>query len=300
MSLKDQIRKRTEEHQKENTSTAGKFLPVHFDGELYKPDEGTNNVDILPYIVGNNHPTLKAGDVDFSLSYWVHYNVGPGEKVFVCPKKTYGQRCPLCDMVKAQQDDGAIWDDVKALAPKRRTLYNVIPVNQNGPTDCKLFDVSFHLFEKILSKDCTVDGEVVYFAEIDEDGRTVKFKARKTRANGREFLSYDSFMFEKRKYTYPEDILKKSICLDDILIKSTAEEIQAALEGDELFEDEEDVEPAAVERKPKAESFSDQAIEQHESGVVVCPTGHVYGTDNDQFPECETCKVWKECFKSIQ
>ena len=62
--------------------------------DFWRPEEGENNVRIVP-----------TPDGDPFKDYFFHYNLGktPG---FLCPKKNFGESCPVCDYANSLYNQG--------------------------------------------------------------------------------------------------------------------------------------------------------------------------------------------------
>ena len=151
-SVKDQMKKRTEEHNREKDygGSGAQILDLSNleDAAFFKPEEGKHLIDIIPYeIKTGNHPKYDKGDLDYLLEYYVHYNVGPGKDRFVCMAKTFGKPCPICEELEILKANKADEKTIDALQPKRRVLYNVIDLNEEEK-GIQLFETSHFLFEK--------------------------------------------------------------------------------------------------------------------------------------------------------
>ena len=53
---------------------------------FFKPDEGDTDIRIIP---------TSDGDPLKELHF--HYNVGEHRSGILCPKRNFGERCPICD-----------------------------------------------------------------------------------------------------------------------------------------------------------------------------------------------------------
>jgi hypothetical protein len=130
--------------------------------------------------------------------------------------------------------EGHAWDsdEMKALAPKRRVLYNVID-HAEPDKGIKIFEVAHFSFENKLVDEAWEEDEdgkktdaMIIFADL-EDGKTVSFKGREREFNGRTSISeFDSFVFLDRKKPYSEKMLSKAHPLDTLLIAKTYKELQ--------------------------------------------------------------------------
>ena len=280
--------------------------------EFYKPEEGNNAIDILPYeIKTKNHPLVRTGEAqigewDYLLDYFVHKTVGAGNAQVLCLKNTFGKPCPICEQMANYRKQGKD-EEAKALKPSRRVCYNVL-----DPKDgkVKIFDVSHFLFEKELIEEARDggNGEYIMFSH-PENGKTVSFRAVVEKAPTGEYLKFKGFKFLDRE-PISEEVLNKTISLDEAMTVPTFEEVERlffnADDTDEGIEennvDTDDVKevvrtevdnPKTVEtptevKKPKKEGKSDNP----------CPCGHTFGIDANVFDECDDCDMWDKCCKA--
>ena len=135
-----------------------------------------NRINIIPYVIkSKDHPLVKAGkrevgDLDVRLDIWAHKYLGPVNADVICPKKTYGKPCPVCEEVRRLYDEGKK-DDAKKLNASRRTLLNVQPIIQGEAEDLKYWEVSHFLFMKELieeAHECSEGKDIVPFGDIGD------------------------------------------------------------------------------------------------------------------------------------
>lgn len=142
------------------------------------------SMDFLPYIVTmDNHPdrnekrnvALK-GYQWYKLPIKIHRNVGVTNVTIICPT-TVGQRCPICEHVAQQSKAKKLTkDDYKELSAKNRTLYIVIPLGNKDLEEVPyIWDVSDHLFQKILKTELEIDERNDIFPDLEE-GKTLDIK----------------------------------------------------------------------------------------------------------------------------
>jgi hypothetical protein len=172
-------------------------------------------VDIIPYIVGNNNPKKKKGEVSFVRSYYIHRNIGPNNEMVICPKHTYGHNCPICEEI-----DRLGWDDevAKTLRPSWRQLWNIIDT-MHRKEGIQVWDIAQWNFGKALStadKSLSDGDPRLYFADPGQ-GYTLKVTFVEEAVPGRKYFKAERVDFEKRKRQYNELIKKKAWCLDEIL-----------------------------------------------------------------------------------
>jgi hypothetical protein len=66
----------------------------------FKPDEGEQTIRIIP-----------TPDGDPLKEMYFHYNVGEHRGGIVCPKRNYGDRCPICDFASSLWKEGVSSND---------------------------------------------------------------------------------------------------------------------------------------------------------------------------------------------
>jgi len=252
---------------KESMGKGGKGilnLEDYSDLSYYKPKEGKNIIDIIPWIVQTDtHPDgMEIGDEDYILKVWVHFGVGPMSSTYVCLERTFGKPCPICEEMKALKDDENATDDqINKLKPKHRAFYNVIDLKAENK-GIQLFHVSHWNFEKELADEAeTAEEEIIVFSDLKE-GRSVRFRANEVQRKGfKPYLEYKSFSFEDRD-EYEESIQEETIPLDKVLYIPTYDEVKAAflnLSIDDINNKKEDTLP----RKSREVPFEvDEKIEE--------------------------------------
>ena len=187
---------------------------------------------ILPYVVpeGAFHPVASPGEMHYQRDYYVHRNFGASGKDFaICPKHTFGHRCPICEAIKSQLQNGEIdKDTAKRLGAAPRTLFNVwLP--DTGKVI--LFDTSFHTFTRILNTTVAaktaIPGRewVDYFADPVEGSTIYATFVEKPLPNGK-FYEAVSFEFD-RHGGVPADILQQALPLDSLFVVDSYDELHA-------------------------------------------------------------------------
>lgn len=301
--------------------------------KFYKPStDNLNKFNVIPFQIKSKlHPEvmagrMKVGEYDFVLDFWVHRKIGPDEVDVICPKNTYGKKCPICDergrLYDAGQEDAA--KDIKAT---RRVLFNVQPVTREGAGDLQVFDVSHWLFMKELSEEANAmaNGQgVINYADLD-DGKIVAFRCTEEKTGSQKSMKFKSFKFIDREAEVDSELVEKAISFDDLLVLHSAEELEAILYGkpESSSSQEEQPAPAATKKAtppppPAAatEETDDEAAravaaelakndkpaetpkatpkETTQATGSVCPHAHKWGTA-DEHNECGRCKLWEQC-----
>jgi hypothetical protein len=228
------------------------------DVKFFKPKEGKNIIDIVPYIIKTkNDPLVKTGDAkvgdqSYMLDLFIHSNIGPTQASIICLKETFGKPCPICEQRQAFYNEGKK-DEAGVLKAKRQCFYNVRDV-KNAPDEIQVFNISHFLFQKELIEEAKAsadDGGIVDFVDID-DGKSISFRAAETESliNGKtvKFLEYKSFSFKDREDPLDESWVKKAVAFDELMKLNTYDEAKKILFGDE----DEDTDSDDEDEKPKA------------------------------------------------
>jgi len=249
-------RRRTKEHRTQFDSTTIR-LP---DGwELFKVEKpGVKKIDILPFRAGKGNPYAEEGEPYFERTYFVHRDVGADSRQYVCPLKTANKRCPICEYRgKLVRDPDADEDYIASLAPKERQLWIVRDLSQPDG-DPMLWDVSYHLFGKLLDvKIRNADEEDGYDLFADpEEGFTLRVVFEEKKFGGFSFFEAADIEFKPRKRKYSPDIVDEMPCLDDLLVIFPYDKLKAIFlqaEEDPVPEDDEaeDSEPERTKSKKR-------------------------------------------------
>ena len=205
--------------------------------------DGYQTVNFLPFRIGSpKHPEVaagraKVGDYDFVLDVFVHRNLGPGKKSFICPQKTYGKPCPVCQEVNKLYDAGQE-DAARALRASRRAIYAVQVVDEKGHGEDKVrvLDVSHYGFAKDLMSTAAslLRGKgVIPFADLD-GGKLVTWKCEEqTIGKNGKWQKATTFQFDDRQEEIPDSLLEQVPSLDEGLIIPTADQLEKAMYGED-------------------------------------------------------------------
>lgn len=315
MNKKNSLAKRYQRSYESKNSGGAKKGIMNYDSvEFYKPEEGRNRINIIPYVIkSKNHPLVKSGDFevgdkDYLMDIYIHRGVGVSESSILCLKKTYGKPCPICEQMEAFKKQGKK-EESDALRPSRRVYYNVQDLKDGK---LKIFETSHFLFEKELIDEAR-DGEDGYVNFADEDeGKEISFKGSKEKKGKIEYLSFKSFRFEDREEKIDDDILKSAVSFDEIMNVPTYDEAEKVLFGAD-DDDEPEEKEYDDDEKPRKSSKSDSEDEDEKSAEddddepeekpkkadgLSCPCGHKFGKDCDTFGECDDCDCWDKCAKA--
>lgn len=235
------------------------------DVKFFKVNKPKVMLDIIPYVVSDKrHPDADAGAEVGTLwpsrRYYVHRGVGAEENSYICPLKTFGKPCPICEYASARARQGGDREELKALRPKARDLYNVIDLD-DPDKKIQLFDMSGFLFGDTLTKELIdASDDEQCFAEL-KGGYSLKLRFEKKSFNRNEFWAVDRIDFVERKKDYKESIIEETVPLDDILVEpdyKTLEKIFLMTEGGADEDDEEEERPAKRHARDEEEEEEEQ------------------------------------------
>jgi hypothetical protein len=206
---------------------------------IWRPKDGSHIIDIIPYIVGkNNVEGDKPGKgLHYTFRYFVHKSVGPNNDWYICPARTWGEDCPICEYRQKLIDKGEDWDSViKPLFPRSRNLYNVVCYDRGEEKKgVQIWDVSNHYFEKhilTLSKKPARSGKaeknILFFDE--EDGKSITFTIEPAQGKD-DFPEYVGHAFDERDYKISDEILDAAHCLDELIVRPSYEDLEKAFFG---------------------------------------------------------------------
>jgi len=220
----EQLAARTQESH-ETRERSGKFrdfLRADIQIKRFNCGEGDHLLDVLCYIAGENNPNPKVrpGDLTYVLDIWVHDGIGANEDQFVCLSRNYNLRCPICERQKQLKNEGYEWDDpqVKALEPRRRTLYNVLCYDneREEAKGVQVWVVSHWNFERHVSelaKATPRGGGCIMFSHPDQ-GKSVAFRREGKKMTDTKYVGH---RFVDRNYVIPNEILEQTHCLEDLI-----------------------------------------------------------------------------------
>lgn len=205
--------------------------------EPWKPQEGENLIDIIPYNATEENPLFLAGktnvgDTMYSLDYFVHKGIGPSNKNVTCLTQ-YGQRCPLCDEAKRYKESSKAEDQKKGqdMAAKRRVVY-VIHDLKSGKFG--YWDTGWKSVEEKIQKLARITIDPNTKAAVNpfdwEHGKTIKFFGEKKKFNNRDFIEPDLFSFVDRE-PLSDAVLEHSVDLATVIRKTSAEDMEKLLTG---------------------------------------------------------------------
>ena len=206
---------------------------------IWRPKDGSHIIDIIPYIVGkNNVEGDKPGKgLHYTFRYFVHKSVGPNNDWHICPARTWGEDCPICEYRQKLIDKGEDWDSViKPLFPRSRNIYNVVCYDRGEEKKgVQVWDISNHYFEKhilTLSKKPARSGKaeknILFFDE--EEGKSITFTIEPAQGKD-DYPEYVGHAFDERDYKISDEILDAAHCLDELIVRPNYQDLEKAFFG---------------------------------------------------------------------
>jgi hypothetical protein len=299
--IAEQVDQRVQESIDRKGFGSGIFKPdAQFKQWRDKSSEEAHEIDIIPYIVGDNptNPKIRKGDISYSAEYWTHSGIGPNEDRVICLAKSFNKPCPVCEDRKALADDVGYDDEhVKKMKPSRQVLYNVVVYDtaDEEKKGVQVWMVPHWFFERFIddiAKASRGRGRVP-FADPDV-GKSIMFYRR-----GKNEVTYSGHQFKDRDYKISDEILDSVYCLEDLVhIPTYAEVYELHFNkkpggGEVAAKEAEGDDPPVSSRRPRSE----QKAEEEKAG---CKGGGTFGKDIDNLDHCNKCNDYDDCCKEAE
>ena len=323
-SMDEDLLKRTQESYdtRNDRGTFGSYFKEGAEFPRWTEKAGEHLFDTVPYLIGENHPLVrqgkaKAGQWGYVLIVFIHKGVGVNSDSYLCNAKTYGTRCPVCEYQKYLRDNGDrkgrdektyFTEVLKPLNPSRRSLYNVIvqDTEKESAEGVKVYEVAHWFMEsKLVELAKGVRGTGAVAFSHPKTGKTVWFNKVD---QGNSNWAYEGHKFIERTYedgsTYEitRQQMEQAYCLEDLIYEPTYDEVYNAFwagqqvpsnMGGPLTS-----EAVGAETSGRLRSGGESQSVPPPSGDLVCPINSgTFGVDIDKLDGCQTCNVYKECFK---
>lgn len=298
--------------------------------EKWKPAEGVNRIDILPYNATASHPLVVTGQAEvgdglYSLDIYVHRDIGPSHRHIPCLKQ-FGKNCPLCNEAARLRNLGTE-EGQKAsseLYARRRVVYLI---HDLGTGKYGYWDTGYKSVEQKLNSaaEFVVDASGRKIDVYDwEEGRSVHFMGTAKTFNGNKFVEPDGFGFDPRN-PLSDEVLAHSQDLSASLNMVSEEDMEKILAGGVVqtqpTQQQPTVQPVpqpASQPAPATDTLNQDLASQAMAAPVqpaapaqpapqqpaqaapaqadgkVCPCGYNWG-EADKHSECATCKAWENC-----
>jgi hypothetical protein len=220
----------------------------------YKLEPGVHQIDIMPYIVGEDNPKADKGYECGDRLFTIHRIPTPDGKTYnhCCPAKSWAamKSCPCCKLLAANPGSS---DNPNPLYGQDRILYVVNDKPGKAKNPLKILNVAYRnrkqgfgeqLTKAILSMSRR-KGEDIFIYDLKE-GYTVEVEVANTK-----YKNIERIDLIPRDYEYPDTMIEKSPCLDDCLIAPDLAKIKKMLamgSGEDDDEDTDDEEPESTHK----------------------------------------------------
>ena len=220
--------------------------------DIFTPKEKSFRLDIVPFKVGQGNPYAESGEWYYERTFFVHRGIGPEGNSYVCPAKTSGGKCPICEeRAQLARDPDGDENLIKDLRPKERQIFLFLDRDEEEK-GVQIFEFSNWNFGRLLDErrqEGDEDGDE-YVAEFDDPGggAVLRVKFKEESGGGYKYMVARSIDFKPRPNGLDEKYLEHGICPDDLL---------KILDYDELkkvflqIEDDDDDDDDESEEKPK-------------------------------------------------
>ena len=271
--------------------------------ERFDVKAGTYRLDILPFRVGKNNPHADEGNEHFERTFWVHKDIGPNKEWHLCSAKSLNKPCPVCEYrAKLARDHETDEEQLKALSPKERQLWCIVDLD--NPDQKLIWEFSKHLFGKQLALKINAadeEDEYDYFAD-PEEGKTVRVVFAQSKLG--KWLDVTDLEFRDRKKQYDADIVDELPCLDDLLIATPYDKLEAAFLQIEVPEDDDaaDLEPEVDDDDDEEVVVKKETKKRKPKPKPKAPTaddfdlevGNTVALKSDEGGDCEIIKISKD------
>jgi hypothetical protein len=305
---------------KAETATTGLSALKNTGKPYWKPVEGLNKIDILPYVPkSEKHPLLASramtkGSPDYNVILSVHkLKVGTAFSTVVCPKRTYGLPCPICEEASRlwnttatdPNDIARDKENAKSLFAQERAYYNVIDYTALDK-GVQIYDAAVQTFQVKLNgaqdaadtdPDIQTAHPRAYFAD-NVNGLSVKITGISKKYKNSTYIDVAGVALSERKMDVTP-YLDKVAQLEDFIDLKSYDELADLMAGVPTDDEEQEEVAEPVAQTAKAEEVAPPPAPPKDDNV--CSFGHVWGKDNDMFPEdCSQCPLptWKRCSKA--
>jgi len=288
---KDLVKRHEESYKRKDGMQFGTIFQNVPEGlPFWKCGEARHEIDVIPWVAGDNVPMVAPGEACYVLDLWVHQRVGATNDPYVCPSKNFKKPCPMCEYLEDQRQKGIRLskEEYSQVAAKRRTIYLVWVHDDVTQEDkgIQLWEISHFFFEMNvaeIAKEAPEDGGMNIWTDLD-DGKSVMFTRK---GSGKDNTKYFGHKFVDRRKVIPDNLLEpfKDFRMDDIInMHPSYDEIKQAFYGGE-----DEGSDAAAEEQELQES------QQTQDASDTCPHGAQFGEEFNQYEQCDDCPVWDNC-----
>ena len=262
-ALRDRVRHRADETKHSGGSS---YIDLPDGVTFFRPEEGTVELDFLPYEVTKDVTVpisrtkdmdLAEGDLNDRRLIFVHRGIGADSKSYLCPR-TIKKACPICEeRARLQKDYKANEDLIKDLNPQMKELFNVRIANDKK-AEVQLFEFSYSGFGDKLDEEIREGKEDWGAFAALESGYTLRVRFKEETYNKIKFLRASRIDFDERD-DIKDAILEEVVNLDECLVVLPYKELDAIFQQlDEHDEEEEDEKPTKRPSKKKDEEEEEE------------------------------------------
>ena len=201
--------------------------------KLYKPKEGTQRIDIVPYEVGEGNEYADPGEWYYERTYFRHAGIGPENGMYLCLAKNFHKPCPICEHRGLLASDPNVDKEtekyIKDLAPKERQLWLVLD-HAAMDDGVQLWEVSHFCFGALFEegrRDAEEDEDYIRNFDDEEAGATLKVRFKDEAGPGFKFLKASAVEFKPRPKGLDSKWIKHGVCLDSLLKEMDYDELKA-------------------------------------------------------------------------
>ena len=195
--------------------------------QFWKPKAERYMIEFIPYRVTDsilrypdNNRYSAPGKWYYERTYFTHRNIGVNNDSYVCPAKTFGKRCPICEEVSRLSRSSDKFDQqrVKDLRPSERQLFLIHDPDDRNNKGVYLWDISTFNFGKQL--DAYINGareqDLQAFRAFYHpyDGFSVRLSGEERPMPQGKNTVFNIIGFYDREEDLPEDILDHGYDLD--------------------------------------------------------------------------------------
>ncbi len=210
--------------------------------DYYKSKDGDNFIAFLPQ---RNVPTF------FKLIY-VHFGVGGTKNSYLCPKKMFDEKCPICKYLQKLKAAGEPDDVLSDFTPRKRYIFFVVDMeNKAGRAKgVQLFDAPSTVGEGVKAQ--AVNPKTKEAQDVSDIDENLIFYFIKT-GSGKFNTKYKGFKLIDGTKPLNEKLLKRIPDFDSVLILPDVKAMKNDLLGldDESSDYEDDDDDVSKKKKKK-------------------------------------------------
>ena len=210
-------------------------------GFLRFQSDGIKRLDILPYVVKEASDFADEGDWHFEKTFWIH-RIGANGEAHVCPQKTIGKKCPICEEVNRMKNDPEADEKlIASLFPKQRQIFYCVD-HDEPEKGAQIWDMSYFLFGKKLNariRNSDEDDDYDTFFDPD-DGMILKIGLEEKSFGSFSFYEVETIDFKKRKDSIDPELYEDLPDLSSLVKVEKYEKLKSIFFHEEDEDEEED------------------------------------------------------------